>query len=209
MKLRTNQTLYTYWNELRAGRIAPRRLEVEPSRISPVLAETFMLERTAPSTFRFRLAGTRLCEIFGQELRDTDLLEGWRPPDRAQLTRSLACTCSQGAATLFVLEASTPSRKRVQLEGILLPLVHGDGNDTIDRVIGAMAPMLSPHWLGHEPLIEKDLVRQELIWPDGRPHAVVERAKGRAPFHAALPQGRILTDIRRRFRVVEGGRGKG
>ena len=46
MKQRTIQTLYAYWNELRAGRIAPRRLEIEPSRISSILPETFMLERT-------------------------------------------------------------------------------------------------------------------------------------------------------------------
>ena len=39
------QTLYSYWNEVRAGRLAPQRLEIEPSRIAGVLAETFMLER--------------------------------------------------------------------------------------------------------------------------------------------------------------------
>jgi hypothetical protein len=206
MKLRTNQTLYTYWNELRAGRIAPRRLEVEPSRISSVLAETFMLERTTPTTYRYRLAGTRLCEIFGTELRDTDVLDGWRPSDSALLVRSLTSTCTRGAVSLFVVEASTATQRRLQLEAIFLPLIHGD--DTIDRVIGAMAPTISPHWLGHEPLTEKQLVRHEQIWPDGRPHAVVQRASGRAPFLAALPQGRTLTDLRRRFRVVEGGRGE-
>jgi hypothetical protein len=207
MKLKTTQTLYTYWNELRAGRIAPRRLEVEPSRISSVLAETFMLERAAPASYRYRLAGTRLCEIFGTELRDTDVLDGWLQPDRALLARCLASTCTQGAVTLLVLEAGTSTQHRVQLEAILLPLVHGD-DDKIDRVIGAMAPTTSPHWLGSEPLMEKRLMRHELLWPDGRPHAAVRSAGGRAPFLASLPQGRILTDIRRTFRVVEGGRGK-
>ncbi len=46
MKQRTIQTLYAYWNELRAGRVAPRRLEIEPARIGSILPETFMLERT-------------------------------------------------------------------------------------------------------------------------------------------------------------------
>ena len=67
MKLRTNQTLYAYWNELRAGRIAPRRLEVEPSRINSVLAETFMLERASPSTYRYRLAGGFSDGLTGEE----------------------------------------------------------------------------------------------------------------------------------------------
>jgi len=31
------QTLYSYWNEVRRGRIAPQRLEIEPSRIAAIL----------------------------------------------------------------------------------------------------------------------------------------------------------------------------
>ena len=79
------QTLYGYWNALRAGRIAPRRLEIEPSRIGSILSETFMLERTDPATYHYRLAGTRLCEIFGFELRGTNLLDGWSEADRRRL----------------------------------------------------------------------------------------------------------------------------
>src|SRR4051812_13786849 len=45
MQQRTLQTLYGYWNEVRAGRLAPQRLEIEPSRIAGILSETFMLER--------------------------------------------------------------------------------------------------------------------------------------------------------------------
>jgi len=30
MKQKTVQTLYAYWNEIRAGRLAPKRLEIEP-----------------------------------------------------------------------------------------------------------------------------------------------------------------------------------
>ena len=47
---RSLQTLYGYWNELRAGRLAPQRLEIEPSRIAGILSETFMLERIDAGT---------------------------------------------------------------------------------------------------------------------------------------------------------------
>ena len=204
MQLRTSRTLYAYWNEIRAGRTAPRRLEVEPSRISSVLPETFMLERIDPSSYRYRLAGTRLCEIFGVELRDTDMLDGWCASDRAVLVRSLASTCAQGAVTLIVVEAKSETARHIQLEAILLPLTHGE---EITRVIGAMAPMVSPHWLGHERLIHKQLVRHETIWPEGRPHALVERAGGQAPLHPPLVNAlRGGLDPRRRFRVLDGGR---
>src|SRR6185295_12220787 len=80
---RSIQTLFNYWDQLRAGRIAPNRLEIEPSRIADILAETFMLERIDARTYQFRLAGTRLCELFGSELRGKNFLEGWSEQDRS------------------------------------------------------------------------------------------------------------------------------
>jgi hypothetical protein len=204
MKQRTIQTLYAYWNELRAGRVAPRRLEIEPARIGSILPETFMLERIDASTYRYRLAGTRLCETFRAELRGANLLDGWDEADRSVLARHLAAVCEQGAVVLLGIEASASSTRRVQLEAILLPLMHT--NNAVERVIGAMSPTTSPHWLGHEHLIDKRLIRHETIWPDGRPHAVMERGSRTAPFLAASPPGRVVSDERRSFRVLDGGR---
>jgi len=101
MKQRTIQTLYAYWSDLRGERIAPRRLEIEPSRIGSILAETFMLERVDSATYNYRLAGTRLCEIFGVELRGTNILAGWTASDRAAIADNLTSTCEQGAVTLL------------------------------------------------------------------------------------------------------------
>ena len=204
MKQRTVQTLYAYWNELRAGRVAPTRLEIEPSRIGAILSETFMLERTDQATYRYRLAGTRLCEIFGSELRGSNMLDGWNEADRRALAHQLASTCEKGAVSLLTVEAGADHVHRVQLEVILLPLMHTD--NTMGRVIGAMSPTATPHWLGHEHLRDKRLLRNELIWPDGRPHAVIERMGVPAAFQPAAPPARTVKDERRNFRVVDGGR---
>src|SRR4051794_24073887 len=93
MKQKTLHTLYGYWNEVRAGRLAPQRLEIEPSRIAGILSDTFMLERIDAATYQFRLAGTRLCELFGSELRGKSFLDGWSELDRPLLTRDLATIC--------------------------------------------------------------------------------------------------------------------
>ena len=74
MKQKTQDILYSYWNEVRAGRLAPQRLDIEPSRIAAILSETFMLERVDARTYRYRLAGTRLCGLFGSELRGQNFL---------------------------------------------------------------------------------------------------------------------------------------
>jgi hypothetical protein len=203
----TLQTLYGYWNEVRAGRVAPQRLEIEPSRIAGILSDTFMLERTAAGTYQYRLAGTRLCELFGSELRGKDFLDGWMDEDRRVLGGYLGAVTQQGATALLTIEGAVDPRHRVELETILLPLLHAG---KIVRIIGATSATSAPHWLGAEPLRTRHIRRHQLMWPDGRPHAVVARAGRQAPFQAeAAAETHGLKADKRRFRVFEGGRGTG
>jgi hypothetical protein len=75
-------------------------------------------------------------------------------------------------------------------------------------VLGAASALASPHWLGHDRLIEKRLVARDLIWPDGRPSraaavSLQETTVPAAPA-GALPQ--VVRGDRRSFRVLDGGR---
>ena len=49
-----------------------------------------------PATYRYRLAGTRLCEMFGLELRGRNLLDGWSEADRRALARPLGLDLRAG-----------------------------------------------------------------------------------------------------------------
>jgi hypothetical protein len=202
------QTLYSYWNELRAGRLAPQRLEIEPSRIAGILSETFMLERIDAGTYQYRLAGTRLCEVFGSELRGKNFLDGWSDQDRLVLERHLTTISEQGAAALLTIEGVVDTRHRVDLNANLLPLIHAG---KITRIIGAMSAASAPHWLGSEPLRSRQLKHHQLVWPDGRPHAIAARLGRQAPFQPGLTGAgvRAVKSDQRRFRVLEGGRAGG
>lgn len=199
------QTLQSYWNEVRAGRLAPQRLEIEPSRIAGILSETFMLERIDAGKYQFRLAGTRLCEVFGSELRGKNFLDGWSDEDRLLLERYLTTISEQGAAALLTIEGAFDTRHRVELAANLLPLLHAG---KITRIIGAMSATSAPYWLGTEPLRSRRLKHHQLVWPDGRPHAMLARLGQQAPFHPALTGAgvRVVKTGQRRFRVLEGGR---
>jgi len=204
MKQTTSQVLYAYWNELRAGRLAPQRLEIEPARIAGILSETFMLERAEGGAYTFRLAGTRLCELFGSELRGSDFLAGWSARDRSAIERHLAGVCEMGAAALLTFEGSSDIRHRIEVEALLLPLLHA--GKTVARIIGTMSAASTPRWLNAEPLRTRRLIRQELIWPDGRPHSVAQRMGRPAPQRARLGAPQVVQVEQRRFRVYEGGR---
>jgi hypothetical protein len=204
MQQKSTNTLYAYWNELRAGRIAPRRLEIEPARIAGILCETFMLERVNAVEYPYRLAGTRLCELFGSELRGSNFLTGWQDSDHALLARQLARVCDAGAVLALEIEAKASARYVLQFEAILLPLLHtGNG---IGRIIGAMSLCSPMPLLGAERPLQRRLLTQAVIWPDGRPSAVLERSGDGAPLRPAAPLPAAAQQGRPRLRVLDGGR---
>lgn len=204
MKNRTTQAIYSYWNEVRHGRLAPRRFDIEPSRIAGILAETLILELASNGVFRFRLAGTRIAENFGTELRGRDFLELWSPAEREHLLRQLDTLRQRGGALLFEIDAATAGDRAVTFEAILLPLIHT--RDEVDRFLGTISCAHTPMWLGSEPLVSFHLGSSDIIWPDGRPHEVAE-CYAQPPALAATPAAsRIVRFERRQFRVLDGGR---
>src|SRR5262245_51420396 len=89
MQQPTIRQLYAYWDEIRNGRLAPRRFEIEPARIAALLPETFIAEGAGMLGIRFRLAGTKICEQFCRELRGVDFLNLWPAKDREALASLL------------------------------------------------------------------------------------------------------------------------
>lgn len=211
MRQKTSQILYSYWNDLRGGRLAPRRFDIEPGRIAPILSETFILERAPDGSYPFRLAGTRICEMFGSEFRGQNFMLGWGQDDRATLGRQLETSAHQGGVIVFAFEArSQHGQKRIAFEGTLMPLLHQ--GVTVGRFLGSLSPLDAPSWLGSERLTSYRLLDHELIWPDGRPHQVADKmrletaeAAGASTQLAALSSARIVRGERRAFRVLEGG----
>lgn len=208
MRTKTAQTLYGYWNSVRAERFAPRRFEIEPARISDLLPETFILERAELSDLRYRLAGTRICEQFALEFRGRSFFEGWTADDRATIADCAHRVVDEGAVGLLSIEAETQRGAVAGFEILLLPLTHT--RNAVDRVLGALTAIDGEPWLGHEPLVGRRLTRHEIIWPDGQPHidapplAHPDPDRQR-PFPQHIRNARIVRSDRRQFRVYEGG----
>ncbi len=207
MKQRSSHILYNYWNEVRGTRLAPRRFEIEPSHISSILAETFILERVDAHTYTFRLAGTRICEQFGMEFRGRNFIDLAGEADRDAMEFVFANITNQGAVGLFEIEARDRENKPVHFEALALPLLHG--NQGVTRYVGALSAIDSPPWLGHQPLKPHALTMHTLMWPDGRPHAVFERTNHQAPFAPEFANARVVRFNRRHFRILDGGKSAG
>ncbi len=218
MKQKTNQTLFNYWNKVRDQRLAPRRFEIEPSQIASILPSTFILERIDSETFRYRLAGTAICDAFGQDFRDTNFLSGWTEPDRIALERLLSVVTLHGGVGVLNIEVSNLAdvapatagaastqyqTRKLCFEIVLLPLLHT--RDIVDRVLGAMSPLSTPDWLGHDVLSVRHLADTSIVWPDGVAPKVADSILRQEPFAPHIRKARIVRSDRRQFRVYDGG----
>ena len=148
MKHPSNRELHDYWNERRGSRLAPERADIEPSAIRQVLGDTFVLATDAMGHYPFRLAGTRLCALFSRELKNESFVKLWERSGQTAMRELLAVVMEEKTGVVASVTASTADNSilAVNLELLLLPLSHESRSEA--RVLGALAPMAAPYWLG-------------------------------------------------------------
>lgn len=200
MQHQSSNQLFNYWNSVRNGRLAPNRLEIEPSQISGILPEVFILECADAATYRFRLAGTRICTTLGHELRGFNLLDFWSSDEREAVRNLLHNVARDGAGAVIEVRGSNAQKEHVTFELLVLPLVHS--SESVNRMLGSFSTFTQPYWLGTIEIRELDLVSYRLIWPDVHP-----RLPADTPEPAMLANSATPTPIntKPRLRVVEGG----
>jgi hypothetical protein len=148
MKHPSNGQLFAYWNERRGGRIAPERSDIEPSAIRQVLGDTFVLEGNSQTHHRFRLAGTRLCALFGRELKGESFVKLWAQPGQRAMSELIAVVMDEQVGIVAQATGTTAADRLlpVNLELLLLPLSFQNRGEA--RILGALAPMTAPYWMG-------------------------------------------------------------
>jgi len=165
MKHAATRMLFSYWDSLRGERAAPERGEVEPGEIRHILADTFILEIEEEQT-RFRLAGTRICSLFGHELKGAAFSSLWDPQTPEDSKRQIEIITDETAGIVSGMVGHTNRGDTLDMELILLPLRHR--GRTRSRILGALSPALIPHWIGFDKLAHISLGSMRVIWPVGR-----------------------------------------
>src|ERR1700683_1294430 len=122
MKHAASRELYTYWEALRGRRPAPQRAEIEPAAIRQVLSETFIITLDRGAGYPFRLAGTRVCALFGRELKGESFLGLWDEMSRKTVRDLLNLLTSETVGTVAGVTAQSSDGESLDLELLLLPL---------------------------------------------------------------------------------------
>ncbi|MFZ3360006.1 MAG: PAS domain-containing protein [Xanthobacteraceae bacterium] len=188
MKHAASRELYAYWEERRGKRLAPERAEIEPGAIRQSLSDAFILALDGGAGYPFRLAGTRVCALFGRELKSEPFIGLWAAASQRIVADLLAILNDERVGTVAGVTAHNGNGEQIDLELLLLPL--GASRPSLARTIGILAPLKVPQWLGASPIGTLTL--------GGRRHV------GAAVETTLLP--RFMAPRRRHLVVHEGGR---
>ena len=186
MKHASSRELFAHWHDRRGTRIAPERADIDPGAIRKILGDAFLLGGDTDADPAFRLAGTRVCALFGRELKAEAFIELWEEEDRAAVRDLLALVAEEMVGVVAGAGGRTREGLRADLELLLLPLRHRGRGQL--RMIGTLAPFEPPFWVG-SARVERMQLR---AWRHLGPAAATNRLPRLVP--ASRPHGFIVHD---------------
>jgi hypothetical protein len=178
--------LFRYWNRIRDGKPAPKRTQIEPIDIRTYLADTFILEQGMRREVTFRLAGTRVCAIYGRELKDYSFFGLFSLGDMGLAKRLINACFSDKTVSILSFDGITRTKKVASFEAIFMPLA---GTGESERIFGAIFSDTKPYWLGSEPVVESRITSVRIIDPDR------ELILNNRPSVAVPPMGPTLRNL--------------
>ncbi len=194
MKHQSTRAVFEYWNKKRGTQPAPARSEIDPTEIRHALSDTFMLAADFTDQLRFRLAGTRVCALFGREIKGEAFAELWSESSRKSIDELLAIVTHEAIGAVAGLTAQTEDGAKADLELLLLPLAHaGHARIARHRRAGAdRSALLAWRQAGH-----RTHARHPASYRSGRGHQSLRRVSCRR---------RAGSRVRHGFVVYSGGR---
>lgn len=132
------QSLLEHWRQARGETLAPRKVDIEPRAIKGHLAFSFLLKRTGDK-FVFVLAGTGMCDLFGEELRGKSFAHLWADASRSAAFTSLNRVGNLAVPTVALCVAETEDGRAMPGEVLFLPYADERGESTY--ILGHFQPL--------------------------------------------------------------------
>jgi hypothetical protein len=135
--------LLDYWHQIRGDRAMPRRQDVDPTMIWPLLTHVMMTEwHVNPDRLYYRIGGTELVSALGFELRGKWLNDVYSDPDDIERTLLLYRRVADGKTPVLGRTEGTLMRLGIKAyEWIICPLA--DDGEQVTHFI-ALEDYVSP-----------------------------------------------------------------
>jgi len=199
MKHSSTREVFDYWNARRGTRFAPDRAEIEPGAIRRALGDSFILTYDPVAGHPLRLAGTRICTMFGREIRNEPFARLWDSTSKPPISDLLTVVADEAVGIVAGVGARFAEGATIDLELLVLPLAYR--GRTHVRMLGVLAPLATPYWLGTTPIEALSLRTLRHLGTESQAIAAPPLAPA-API-AASPR---VEAARRNFVLYQGGR---
>ncbi|MFI5012898.1 MAG: PAS domain-containing protein [Hyphomicrobiales bacterium] len=178
MRLTTTRLLFAHWDKLRGERAAPSRADIDPAKLRGFLADVFMLDAHPWQEGRIRLAGTRICALFGHELKGQRLPELWLEIERAEVSRLVGAVTGGMHGLVASVTGETVQGRELDAELLLLPVRPNAGAQC--GAVGSFAAVALPAWLGVDSITALTTKTIRMIERTARPQTPFGRFPARS-----------------------------
>jgi len=121
MKHPVSREFFTYWESKRGEARAPERSDVDPSVLRERLGDIFVLAYDDAATYPFRVAGTRVCALFGRDVKDQSFPALFARQHRRDIAEIIAAVAEDVLPAVAGLNATAADGSTTHLELLLLP----------------------------------------------------------------------------------------
>lgn len=140
MRNQASRSIFDYWINIKRDRPAPLRTEIEPAALRHFLPYLFIAASDAAGGLAFRLAGTRICDLFDREFRGAAFTEMWLANDFRRPVEIVHNVIHDEIPAHMDVHAVN-GRYRHPHEMLLLPMKPSE-YERSDRVLGALLPQI-------------------------------------------------------------------
>jgi hypothetical protein len=141
MKHPSSRQFFAYWDRKRGDAHAPDRSEIEPASLRELLGDIFVLSCDHAAGYPFRVAGTRVCAMFGRDVKDKSFATLFAAESRSEIEEIVAAVGDEMLPAIAGLTATSTTGATVHLELLLLPF--NNRAHTPISLTGMLAPFES------------------------------------------------------------------
>ncbi len=159
------RTLFRYWESLRAERPCPRREDIDLKAIGNIVPYLTITERVSGSKpWQFRLAGTKVGDLFGQDMTQKDVLAGFDAFERNVVGNCLDMSFSRLQPSLVKMRFVADPGHVLAAEMIALPILSTPLNRV--RIFGGIFPFAHDKQPPAQTYRHRELVSARMIWTE-------------------------------------------
>lgn len=190
-----SRALFRYWETIRGERAAPGREEIDLKAIRDYVPWLMILERNpVRQNYKWRLAGTKVCQLWRTELTGLDALLGWNRFEKETVLRLFDGVTGLLQPCAVRLRLLTALNQTIGAEIIALPVM--SRKSAAIQVFGAVMPFRNVETLGYDRISGIELSSARMIWTEPLPGDAL------AAGASTRPLGRQFAP----FELIAGGR---